>query len=96
MKIGLMAGAAIAALFAASGASAQTAQPGWYGALDLGYHFPVNRWYKGSNVAPDGQYYNWQFDPKDDFAGFVRLGYRFNSHWRVELEGGYRNDEYGA
>ena len=37
MKIGLMAGAAIAALFAATGASAQMAQPGWYGALDLGY-----------------------------------------------------------
>ncbi len=94
MKIGPMAGAAIAALFAASGASAQMAQPGWYGALDLGYHFPLNRDYKSLGTAPDGQIYNWQFDPKDDWTGFVRLGYRFNPHWRVELEGGYRNDEY--
>src|SRR6202007_381494 len=95
MKIGLMAGAAIAAAFAASGASAPMAQPGWDGALDLRSHFPLTPHYKSTGSSPDAQLYNWRFNPKDDWTGFVRLGYRFNPHWRVELEGGYRNDEYG-
>jgi opacity protein-like surface antigen len=38
MKFNLLAGAALAAVFAASGASAQ--DTGWYGAVDLGYHWP--------------------------------------------------------
>ena len=49
MKFKLLAGAALAAVFAATGASAQSSWShdwstwnniGWYGAVDLGYHWP--------------------------------------------------------
>ena len=88
MKFKLLAGAALAAVFAASGASAQDA--GWYGAMDLGYHWPEGIETEASNTAPGGARYNWEFSQDDDWAGFARLGYRLNPNWRVELEGGYR------
>ena len=49
MKFKLLAGAALAAVFAASGASAQVA--GWYGAVDLGYHLPEGIEADSSNKA---------------------------------------------
>ena len=93
MKLKLLAGAALAALFAATGASAQ--DTGWYGALDLGWHSPQSIDAKGSNpgvstVAPLSFPYNWSFEPSDSWAGFARVGYKVSPHWRVELEGGYR------
>ena len=39
MKIKLLAGAALAALFAVGGV-AHAEPDGWYGAVDLGYHWP--------------------------------------------------------
>src|ERR687889_814648 len=88
MKFKLLAGAAMAAAFAASGASPQE---GWYGAVDLGYHWPVEFETTSSNNAANGQPYAWEFNQEDDWAGFARLGYQLNPHWRVELEGGYRH-----
>ncbi|MDP1987055.1 MAG: hypothetical protein Q8K44_07380, partial [Phenylobacterium sp.] len=88
MKFKLLAGAAMAAVFAASGASAQDA--GWYGAMDLGYHWPEGLETGSSNNGPGGGGYNWEFSQDDDWAGFARLGYRLNPTGRVELEGGYR------
>ncbi|WP_333587641.1 outer membrane protein, partial [Phenylobacterium sp.] len=88
MKFKLLAGAAMAAVFAASGASAQDS--GWYGAMDLGYHWPDSFDADSSNTAPGGSLYTWNFNQDDDWAGFARLGYRLNPNWRVELEGGYR------
>lgn len=88
MKFKLLAGAALAAVFAASGASAQDA--GWYGAADLGYHWPHGMETGSANNGPGGAPYNWEFNQSDDWAGFARLGYRLNPNWRVELEGGYR------
>ena len=88
MKFKLLAGAALAAVFAASGASAQVA--GWYGAVDLGYHLPEGIEADSSNNGANGQAYNWDISQEDDWAGFARLGYQLNEHWRVELEGGYR------
>src|SRR5258708_4828490 len=87
MKFKLLAGAAMAAVFAASGASAQV---GWYGAVDLGYHWPEGIEGKSSNNSALGTPYIWTFSQKDDWAGFARLGYQFDEHWRVELEAGYR------
>ncbi|MCI3135408.1 outer membrane protein, partial [Phenylobacterium aquaticum] len=88
MKFKLLAGAALAAVFAASGAAAQ--EPGWYGAVDLGYHTPEGAEMTSSNNSASGAPYNWDLTQKDDWAGFARLGYQLNDHWRVELEGGYR------
>src|SRR3989344_4503170 len=88
MKFKLLAGAAFAAVVAASCASAQEA--GWYGALDLGYHWPEGIEAGSSNDGPGGVPYNWDFSQSDDWAGFARLGYQLNPNWRVELEGGYR------
>ena len=87
MKFKLLAGAALAAVCAASGASAQD---GWYGAVDLGYHWPQGVEAKSSNNGFNGTPYAWTFDQKKDWAGFARLGYRLSDNWRVELEGGYR------
>ena len=88
MKFKLLAGAALAAVFAASGASAQ--EVGWYGAVDLGYHWPEGIEGDSSNNAANSQPYSWDFNQEEDWAGFARLGYRLSEHWRVELEGGYR------
>jgi hypothetical protein len=41
MKFQLLAGVAVVALCAASGASAQSATSGWYVAGDVGYHCPT-------------------------------------------------------
>ena len=95
MKFKLLAGAALAAVFAASAASAQ--DTGWYGALDLGYHWADGINAKSSNPAPDGKDYDWRwsYENSHEWAGFARLGYRFDPHWRVELEGGFRNGSLG-
>src|SRR6185369_12936596 len=88
MKFKLLAGAAMAAVFAAGSAAA--AEPGWYGAVDLGYHWPEGIKADSSNLGANGNKYTWRFNQEDDWVGFARLGYQFNEHWRVELEGGYR------
>ncbi|WP_304186482.1 OmpA family protein [Phenylobacterium aquaticum] len=91
MKFKLLAGAALAAVFTASGAAAQ--EPGWYGAVDLGYHTPDAGEMTSSNNSAAGAPYTWDLKQKDDWAGFARLGYQLNDHWRVELEGGYRSGD---
>ncbi|MEI6440595.1 MAG: OmpA family protein [Alphaproteobacteria bacterium] len=88
MKFKLLAGAAIAAVCVASGASA--ADTGWYGAVDMGYHAPDSFTLSSSNNASNGKPYEWNLSQKEDWAGFARLGYRVSNNWRVELEGGYR------
>jgi OOP family OmpA-OmpF porin len=87
MKLTLLAGAALAAVCTASGAAAQV---GWYGAVDLGYHWPESLAASSSNNAANGRAYEWGFNQKKDWAGFARLGYQVTDNWRVELEGGYR------
>ena len=80
MKVKLLAGVAMAGLFAAGAASADP--NGWYGAIDAGYHMADAETAAGFDIEVD-----------DDWAGFARLGYRFTPNWRVELEGGYRPGE---
>ena len=73
MNTKLLAGAALAAVFAASGASA--ADPGWYGAIDLGAHhtYGVNAFASDN----DGDTFGGSLKTNSyDWAGFVRLGYR--------------------
>ncbi|HEY9217142.1 MAG TPA: outer membrane beta-barrel protein, partial [Phenylobacterium sp.] len=84
----MAAAAALALSGLASGASAQ--DTGWYGAVDLGYHWPEGLEASSSTNAINGQPYNWDFNQEDDWAGFARLGYQLTPNWRVELEGGYR------
>ncbi|RYF92267.1 MAG: porin family protein, partial [Caulobacteraceae bacterium] len=85
MKLKLLAGAALAATLVASGASAQDS--GWYGAIDLGYHWTDN---ENFETGVGGEV---NIDTDDTWVGFARLGYRLSPHWRVELEGGYRPGE---
>ena len=92
MKMKLLAGAAVATVLAATGASAQVL--GWYGAIDIGGHKtpamtdtfdpPVGQGFLNSPglVVRTNQI---------DYTGFARLGYRFSPHLRVEIEGGYRH-----
>ncbi|MEW6389331.1 MAG: outer membrane protein, partial [Pseudomonadota bacterium] len=88
MKLNLLAGAALAAVFAASGVSAQ--ETGWYGAVDLGYHWPQSLKTESDAPVVDGVPAHWAWKSDSDWTGFVRLGYQFNPHWRAEVEGGYR------
>ena len=90
MKMKWMAGVAAAALFAAGAAQAEP--DGWYGAIDLGYHWPDAE----SNFVG---FPSSDIDIENTWVGFARLGYRYSPSWRVELEGGYRPgdiDEVGA
>src|SRR6266851_617607 len=98
MKLKLLAGAAVATVFATSGALAQDAPwnwaantPGWYGAIDLGIHqvqsLPLNI----NGQSPDGStgFINDGFRVKTssvDFAAFARIGYRVMPHLRLEVE----------
>src|SRR5690348_9708647 len=91
MKFKLLAGAALAAVFAAG--AAQAAEPGWYGAVDLGWHWDTRFEVKSANPAPNATPYKWNLGQKDDWAGFGRLGYQFNPNWRVELEVGYKGGD---
>jgi OOP family OmpA-OmpF porin len=75
-------------VFAASGVSAQ--ETGWYGAVDLGYHWPQSIGTQSNQTSPDGEYVHWAWKTEKDWTGFVRLGYQFNPHVRAEVEGGYR------
>jgi opacity protein-like surface antigen len=70
MKFKLLAGAAMAAVFAASGASAQ--EVGWYGAVDLGYHWPEGVDAESSNNAANGNPYNWDVNQEEDWAALAR------------------------
>ena len=90
MKFKLLAGAALATMFVASGAAAQV---GWYGAVDLGYHWPEGIEATSSANAADGAPYHWTFNQEGSWAGFARLGYQLDDHWRVELEAGYRDGD---
>jgi len=87
MRFQLLAGAAAIALGAASGASAQSVESGWYVAADAGYHIPKN--IKATSSAG----YDWTVSSDNDWAAFGRLGYRFNPNWRLEGEYGYRGSD---
>ena len=92
-KFGFLAGTALAAVFAASSASAQV---GWYGAVDLGYHWSGKVDGRSSNPAANGQDYIWNFNQRHDWDAFARLGYQVTGRWRVELEGGYRPGNFSS
>ncbi|PTT73318.1 hypothetical protein DBR41_28365, partial [Pseudomonas sp. HMWF010] len=87
MRFQLLAGAAAIALGAASGASAQSVESGWYVAADAGYHIPKD--IKATSSAG----YDWTVSSDNDWAAFGRLGYRFNPNWRLEGEYGYRGSD---
>ncbi len=83
-------GGALLAVLMASAASA--AEPnGWYSAWDIGAHWDASNNLVSTNTKPNGITAKWKMRDKTDWAGFARLGYRFDPHWRGELELGYRN-----
>jgi outer membrane protein OmpA-like peptidoglycan-associated protein len=81
MKTILLAGAAMAAVFAATGASAEGV--GWYVAGDAGYH-------ETNDFSLSGPAFTGKATLNGNWAGFARLGYQITPHWRVEGEYGYR------
>lgn len=89
MKLKLLASVAAATMAVAGAASAEP--DGWYGAVDLGYH-TIDTIESTSHNTP-GLAPEWDIELDDDWAGFARLGYRFNENWRVELEGGFREND---
>jgi OmpA-OmpF porin, OOP family len=95
MKLNLLAGAAFAALLAATSVSAAESE-GWYGAVDLGYNWKSEYGAKSTGNMPDGSPFAYNVATDDDWAGFARLGYRYTPNWRVELEGGYRPGDVTA
>src|SRR5690348_8938474 len=81
---GLLLGTVTAVALAAMATSAQAAdRHGWYFGLEGGIvHTDNNSSYFGDQV----QYEN-------GWAGLAQVGYAFDGHWRVELEGGMRRNE---
>ena len=51
MKLKLLAGAALAALCFGGVGAAQAEPDGWYGAVDVGYHWPDGYKYSSSGVS---------------------------------------------
>jgi OOP family OmpA-OmpF porin len=96
MKLKLLAGAAVAGLFAAAGASADPAPSGWYGAIDLGAHGTEPMVTTSQFTELGDSPANLRFRDDLDFAGFARVGYKISPHFRVELEGGYRPDSFNS
>ncbi|EGF90962.1 ompA family protein [Asticcacaulis biprosthecium C19] len=76
-------------MVAATGASAEQ-YPGWYGGVDLGYNSKGDYEAVSTGKMADGGAYMYDVATDEDWAGFARLGYRYNPNWRVEFEGGYR------
>ena len=95
MRSRLLAGTASVVLLGLAG-PAMADPDGWYGALDLGYHWQEDLGTFSEGNAPDGGPYNFNWSTESTWAGFARLGYRFNPNWRVELEGGYRPGDIDA
>ena len=86
----ILASSAAAALAMSAGAA--SAEPdGWYGAVDAGYHIIDD-----INTQSSVTGHHWKWDVNDGWTAFARLGYRFNSNWRAELEGGYRSGDIGT
>lgn len=92
MKMKLLAGAAIAAIFASTTAFAEQTT-GWYGALDLGVNQKDKWGAKSQNNAPDGKPFQYDVSTEDSLVGFARLGYRYSPNWRVEFEAGAREGD---
>src|SRR6185437_5267711 len=82
MKLKLLAGVAAVVAFSATGAMAQNL--GWYGAVDLGYHWPKEIDVDTANAG------TFEIDPNNGWAGFGRLGYQMSPNIRAEGELGYR------
>src|SRR6185503_7140304 len=75
---------ASAVAVSALSASAQAAdRHGWYFGLEGGV-VKVN-----DNSAFDGKRTEWE----NGWGALAEVGYAFNGHWRVELEGGMRRNE---
>ena len=84
MKTKLLIGSALLAVFAATGASAQTT--GWYGAIDGGVHFPQDL--HASSPATTS---TWKLN--DGWMVDGHLGYQFTPNWRLEGEVAYRDGQ---
>lgn len=83
---------AASTLLAASSAVAHDFnEPRWYGALDLGYHWPGEIDSRSTGNAPDGRPYDWRWDFKNDWQINGRIGYRFTPHLRLEGEFGFQH-----
>jgi opacity protein-like surface antigen len=83
-----LSGAVVALLM---GSAAWADADGWYAAVDAGWQKDYSTQAESQFTKPNGVTAKWRFRTQDDWAGFARLGYRFNPNWRAEIEGGYRN-----
>src|SRR6185436_16660104 len=69
---------------AAGFASAEAAdRHGWYFGLEGGI----------VKVNDNNSYFGLGVQYENGWAGLAEVGYAFNGHWRVELEGGMRRNE---
>jgi OmpA-OmpF porin, OOP family len=85
---------AAATLLAASDAVAQGFdEPRWYGAFDLGHHWPGQIDSRSTGDAPDGKPYDWRWKFRDDWAVDVRFGRRLTPHLRAEGEFGFQHTD---
>ena len=69
--------------------TAQAQDMGWYGAFDLGYHWPSDSDVEFEDIDSD-DIEDAELSHEGDWAGFARVGNRFAPNWRGELEFGAR------
>lgn len=90
-KKALLLGGVLGAMALAPQAMAQ--ERGWYGAFDLGYHWPEGLEVTGTGNSIDGDPFRFDIQQEEAVVGFARLGYQVTPNWRVELEGGVRTGD---
>ena len=81
MKLRLLAGAAAASMLCASGAFAEPAPSGWYGAVDVGAQW-------AGDVKLSSFFLSTRVKSDVGYAVFGRVGYKVSPNFRIELEGG--------
>lgn len=96
----------VAALSLISTSNSNAHQQGWYIGLEAGANwigdndFTIgstfdNEGYDASSSKTSGYgAFGGSLDFDTGWAGFVTFGYGFDNNWRVELEGGYRKNDF--
>jgi outer membrane protein OmpA-like peptidoglycan-associated protein len=105
-KLALLGAAAVLSLLSAQQSSAH--RQGWYVGAEAGANWIADNDFTINNggfsdamiETIDWNPYNLSGEGTINFdtgwAGFVTFGYGFEKNWRVELEGGYRSNDFNA
>jgi len=99
----------VAALSLISTSNTNAHQQGWYVGLEAGANwigdndFTISSDYAGNGISPVAlssmhhrSYVGGSLDFDTGWAGFATFGYGFENNWRIEVEAGYRSNDFNA